>query len=223
MPLESKAIVKQIDEALSVASQGRSLSRYDDLSDLGDAKLSEILVVLADTIQRFAPPGSTFREKAELVAKEHGMGSQPFQIKLFKGILEALRRAYDSDYLKSVQELVHADVFSDFIEMAAYLLSEGYKDPAAVIVGSILEEHLRNICAKNGIATTDAGGKAKKASTLNDELAKASVYGKLEQKNVTAWLDLRNRAAHGQYTQFDKNHVEHFIQGVREFLVRIPA
>ncbi len=35
--------------------------------------------------------------------------------------------------------------------MAEYLLKEGYKDPAAVITGSTLEEHLRKLCIKNGI------------------------------------------------------------------------
>ncbi len=34
---------------------------------------------------------------------------------------------------------------------------------------------------------------------MNTELYKAGVYGKLDNKNVTAWLDLQNKAAHAQY------------------------
>ena len=40
---------------------------------------------------------------------------------------------------------MHAELFADFLEMADYLLSEGYKDPAAVLGGSMLEEHLRQL------------------------------------------------------------------------------
>jgi len=39
---------------------------------------------------------------------------------------------------------------------------------------------------------------------MNADLAKVKVYGILEQKNVTAWLDLRNRAAHGKYLEFSR-------------------
>jgi hypothetical protein len=119
--------------------------------------------------------------------------------------------------------LIHADLFSDSMEMADYLLSGGYKDPAAVLAGSVLEEGLRKLCQKVGISIQDAKGQPKKASVMNDDLVKAKVYGKLEQKNVTAWLDLRNKAAHGDYTAYDKKQVELFIQGIRDFFVRYPA
>jgi hypothetical protein len=103
------------------------------------------------------------------------------------GVLKALRTAYDSGYLATVTELIHADVFADFVEMAKHLLSEGYKDPAAVIIGSTLEEHLRQLCVKNGIAT-DVGRKPTKADQLNSELGGQGIYSKLDQKTVTAWL-----------------------------------
>jgi hypothetical protein len=35
--------------------------------------------------------------------------------------------------------------------MAEYLLNESYKDPAAVMTGSVLEEHIRQLCIKNSI------------------------------------------------------------------------
>ena len=34
---------------------------------------------------------------------------------------------------------------------------------------------------------------------MNNDLACGNSYTKLDQKSVTAWLDLRNRAAHGRY------------------------
>ncbi len=37
---------------------------------------------------------------------------------------------------------------------------------------------------------------------MNNELAAFGAYNKLDQKNVTAWLDLRNKAAHAQYHEY---------------------
>ena len=106
--------------------------------------------------------------------------------------------------------------------MAEHLLSEGYKDAAAVIIGSTLEEHLRKLCVKNGIPL-DAAERPKKADALNAELAVQSVYSKLDQKSITAWLDLRNKAAHGKYGEYSKEQVGLLIQGVRDFMARLPA
>jgi hypothetical protein len=37
------------------------------------------------------------------------------------------------------------------LEMASYLLAEGYKDAAAVLVGSSLEGHLRNLALPHAV------------------------------------------------------------------------
>ena len=111
-----------------------------------------------------------------------------------------------------------------FLEMAHQLLAEGYKDPAAVMAGSVLEEHLRQLCQKHDIPTeiTKPGcPQPKKADALNADLAKKQVYNKLDQKNVTAWLDLRNKAAHGKYQEYTKEQVSLMLQSLSDFLVRV--
>jgi hypothetical protein len=107
--------------------------------------------------------------------------------------------------------------------MADHLLEQGYKDPSAVIIGSVLEEHLRKLCEKVGIPVAQSNGTPKKADALNSELAGASVYSKLDLKNVTAWLDLRNKAAHGRYGEYTKEQVELMLQSIRDFSTRHPA
>jgi len=122
--------------------------------------------------------------------------------------------------------IVSAEIFTDFIEMAHHLLTEGYKDPAAVIIGSVLEEHLRQLCIKNEIAFEDIRNEKmvnKKADTLNGELANKQVYNKLDQKSITAWLDLRNKAAHGKYSEYNRHQVELLISSVTEFIARTTS
>jgi hypothetical protein len=102
------------------------------------------------------------------------------------GVLRGLRADVGAGYTRTLEELVHADLFSDFLEMADELQRSGYKDAAAVIAGSTLEEHLRKLAEKNGVAIEQPDGAPKKADTLNADLAGAAAYKKLEQKSVTA-------------------------------------
>lgn len=140
-----------------------------------------------------------------------------------KAIIVAVREELKGGWLNTARGLLSAEIFADFLEMASYLLSEGYKDAAAVIDGSVLEEHLRQLCAKNSIAVTYPKGTdlvPKKADTLNADLAGANVYNKLDQKHVTAWLDLRNKAAHGKYGEYTRDQVQLMHQGIGDFMVR---
>lgn len=137
-------------------------------------------------------------------------------------ILTSIKNEIENDWLISFKELVSSEIFSDFFEMSIYLLKQKYKDPAAVMIGSVLEEHLRLLCRKNSVDISyekDESTIAKKADTLNADLAKANVYGILEQKNITAWLDLRNRAAHGKYSEYTQEQVELMYQGVLNFII----
>ena len=199
----------------------RSRSSYSNFVDIPGEQVTSVVTLMSDCIQRLAPPNSQYIHVMTAAVKTYALilGAAAPQV---AGALTALRAAYASGYLATVSELIHADLFSDFIQMAEYLLSEGYKDPSAVIIGSVLEEHLRQLCAKNGLQTA-SGGKPMKADQLNADLANASVYSKLDLKSITSWLDLRNKAAHGRYTEYTKEQVQVMIQGIQNFVVRNPA
>ena len=111
--------------------------------------------------------------------------------------------------------------------MAQHLIDSGYKDAAAVIAGSALEAQIRILCTKakiaNEVAKADGTASPKKADSMNSELASAGVYSKLDQKGITAWLDLRNKAAHGKYTEYQSAQVALMIAGVRDFVGRTSA
>jgi hypothetical protein len=119
--------------------------------------------------------------------------------------------------------MVHADTHSDYLDMAETLLRSGYKDAAAVITGTSLEVHVRALCVKHGVDTELASGAPKKADVMNADLKKADVYDGLRQKQITAWMDLRNKAAHGDYQSYDEHQVRMFIDGVRDFMLKHSA
>ena len=143
-----------------------------------------------------------------------------------RGILSAAREELAEGWLETTKGLVSAAIFADFLEMAQHLLDERYKDAAAVIAGSVLEEHLRQLCDKNSVRVEieiDDGMVPRKADTLNADLRKAGLYNLLDQKNVTTWLDLRNNAAHGRYDEYTIAQVTLMLEGIRNFMVRIPV
>jgi len=70
---------------------------------------------------------------------------------------------------------------------------------------------------------TPSGTGPKKSDTVNADLYRQKVYTLLDQKSVTAWLDLRNNAAHGNYGAYSTEQVILMLQGVRNFIVRVPA
>ena len=58
---------------------------------------------------------------------------------------------------------------------------------------------------------------------LNANLEKAGVYTKAYQKSVTAWLDIRNKAAHGRNDEYTKEEAKILIDSVRNFINQHPA
>jgi hypothetical protein len=141
------------------------------------------------------------------------------------GVLKAFKQEVKEGWFQSFKGLVSAEIFTDFLDMSSHLLQEGYKDPAAVMIGSVLEEHLRQLCDKNDIDTFIADAKTgkeipKKADRMNNDLAVANVYNKLYQKNILGWLDLRNKAAHGHYSEYDARQVELMEAGVTDFMAK---
>jgi hypothetical protein len=211
MHYDKEVILKQIDELLDSYTEAEN-------KELTIGAQLEWRTRLSAAVERFASPNSAYlKQLASLKLGDPSDWWKP------SSILKALRNDYQAGNLRSVLELIHSDVFSDFLEMAAYLLAEGYKDPAAVIAGTVLEEHLRKLCDKNSIPTQKPTGEPKKADALNAELAGANVYSKLDLKNVTAWLDLRNKAAHVHYAEYTKEQVVLLIQSIRDFITRNPA
>ncbi|WP_145216350.1 hypothetical protein [Gimesia alba] len=139
------------------------------------------------------------------------------------GVSKSLLHDMKNGYLKSFEEVIHSDLFSDFLEMAEHLNENGFKDAAAVIAGSTLEAHLRMLCEKNKIEIELENGKPKSGDALNVSLVKEGVYSKLEQKSVTAWFGQRNKAAHGHYEAYDNQQVALNIDSIRAFIGRNPA
>ena len=142
------------------------------------------------------------------------------------GVLEALLEDLKSGYLKTLHEIIQANLFSDFMKQAEYFLVEGYKDAAAVIAGSTLEHHLRKLCDKHSIDLTKSKGDSlisKGMGELKDELARKKVIPSSDINLLTSWIQIRNKAAHGEYDGYHKDEVCLMIQGINLIISKYKA
>ena len=215
-------LIKRVDELIALAQNALAgmrvgsfgpIVKSDDFTNLRASALSFIAMV-------YGQEHSHYTEFDKRVTDVND-----YEVKYAIGILTAVRNEFVGGWLVTTRGLISAEVFGDFLEMAEHLLVEQYKDPAAVLVGGVLEEHLRQVASKASIPVTEVrNGRdvPRKADVLNADLTKAGVYGKLDQKSVTGWLDLRNKAAHGKYGEYTQQQVELALSAVRDFILRNP-
>ena len=162
----------------------------------------------ANAVQKISGPNSSYsKDIARVIAL---YPTVPGHLSAVHGVVKALKADLEAGYWSSLLEIVHGEVFSDYLDMADHLLESGYKDAAAVIAGSTLEGHLKKLATKNSIPT-EVGGNPSKSEKINTDLTRASVYEMNDQKAVTAWLGIRNSAAHGDYSKYSKDQVKLMI------------
>ena len=215
--------IKQLNDILSDYNIIKAKAKNKDLS--GNTTIEEITTVLTKTkaaIARIVGSKSEYYKDIKATFKRTDINEG---VKLLNviGTVTALRSDLENDYLKSFSDIVQSEVFSDYLEMAEHLLNEGYKDPATVLIGSTLEVHLRELCTSNGIEIKIKNNKGnlvpKKADLINSDLAKAGIYSSAYQKQIIAWLGIRNSAAHGQYSDYKIEEVSLMLQGIRQFIL----
>lgn len=217
-----------IDKADAVKHLEHVISLFDDVrADFNNAPVDEyeVLYSLRAAIQRLAPPGSDYTRAQDEIEPDFGVWHE---CGVLAGAAKALLGDYANDRLQTFKESSNAELFDDFLSMAEFLLEgERLKQPAAVLAGGVLEEHLRKLCDKNHVDSTfrDARGNERKKmlDRLNNDLKGRGVYGKTDHKLITAWCEIRNNAAHMNNEDYIESQVEIMIQGIRSFISRFPA
>lgn len=219
---------RQLQHIGSLLKRTEELLAFDSFAEdaptIVSASARAIAVRAADVVSSICGPESAYTAQTKEFVEWSLSNFHWQQIAIY--ISKLLHELYESIELGSLEtaaELIHADVFGDYLTMALHLQENGYKDAAAVIAGSTLEGHLRQLSLKHGLPVRKDEGKGfLKAETLNTALGKVA-YGTFDQKQVTAWLDVRNNAAHGNYELYSDNDVDRFIEWLGDFITRLPA
>lgn len=133
------------------------------------------------------------------------------EFKVLQAVLDAAREDLEGGYLFNVRGLVKAELLDDALSQAAELLKAGYKDPACILTGVSLEIAVKELTER---ATLPTG----KLDAMNVGLCKSGAYNLAKQKQLTAWADLRNRSAHGDWDTYNEADVRDMLAGVQRFI-----
>jgi hypothetical protein len=128
-----------------------------------------------------------------------------------RGIFKAAKEDYEGGYLFNLKSLVSAEVLDDVLEQATHLLEADHKDPACVVARVALETTLKKLCDLQGISHN-------KLDRMNADLCKAGLYNVGMQKQIIAWADRGNNAAHGNWDEYTADDVKDMIAGVNRFI-----
>ena len=206
-----------------------ALRQLDDLltdHDEREAKgiaATELTTRMAAAVERFAPAGSIYHARAaRALAHARDLLQALWEI---SAVVRALRTDYERGNLLTVEQAVRQDVFEDFLEMAEHIAANIMAAPAAVLAGSVLEDHVRKLAVANEIDVTDEKGRPRRFEQLTIELRGHEREGisEAQRKQLAAWYAVRTDAAHGHFDNVVDDDVARMIDAIRDFMVRHPA
>lgn len=166
-------------------------------------------------------PVSSIHRKS--VDRFHDLSSDPSTKNFGVSFLKAILHDFENGFLDDVQHQIDAELNADYLIQAESLIQNGVSEkahiPAAVIAGAVLEHGLRSICESlQPPEPIESNGKRLTLGALIDSLKKRGIYNELTAKQLRAFADIRNAAAHGNFDEFTSNQVENMVNGIGSFL-----
>ncbi|MBK3648012.1 hypothetical protein, partial [Streptomyces sp. MBT33] len=137
-------MVGQLDELIE---RYKELAKKMDFDEGPTPSFGFIANRLEAAIERIALPGSAYIHQLNKYRFDRSSGRARRLYQVAVGLRDDLK----AGWTQSLLEEVHAATYDSYLEMAQVLLDTDFKDPAAVIAGTSLEVHVRELCVKNGI------------------------------------------------------------------------
>jgi hypothetical protein len=158
-------------------------------------------------------PDAPYRKKVDRVAEaDHGYGAHRAVREVSLVLLNLLRDA-DAGMLSAVADQARAETFDDFLDHASHYLKNARKQEGGVIAGVVFEDGVRRICRKLHIPE-----KGLKLDALISELASRGEITGVKAKRARAAADVRTKATHAQWDEFELEDVRATIEFARELI-----
>jgi hypothetical protein len=131
-----------------------------------------------------------------------------------KGVLETIKYEITNDMLGSLENQAKGEILGDFVSLSKSLLSEGFKDPAAVLACGALEDCLKKHALNNGLDVAD-----KDLSEVINSLKSKGIVKGAQSGVVQSYVQLRNKAFHAQFDKIESPEVASLISFIEQFLL----
>lgn len=174
------------------------------------ARLSSALVRAENIIHAaFGQDGPHAKHLAKTLEAVEG---QAYDVEPVIGVLDGARDDLESGFLQRQELLIAGEVFDSLLQEARHLHDTHHSDAAAILGRVVLEDALRRMAAAAGLSDIAA------AAAANDALKKAGSYGQPMWRQIQAWLDIGNAAAHGRFADYSPDQVNSMLLGIEQFL-----
>ncbi|MDO8812503.1 MAG: hypothetical protein Q7J38_10825 [Gallionella sp.] len=214
MPIEDDLLAR-ISQLLN---ESGSLSKGDENDQCVDARQRQLCSAWLTAVQNAAhlacsDPHAPYRLKVDKIATSN----RGFCIHTAVGELAAVLQSFladaGADLLASVADQARAEVFDDFLDHADAYLRNKCKNEAGVIAGVVFEDTVRRICRKHAIAE-----KGQNLDALISVLASRNELTAVKAKRARAAADVRTKATHAQWAEFELSDVQATVEFTREFI-----
>lgn len=139
-------------------------------------------------------------EVVDIVDTSWDIGSKADQVApLVESAVDLLERGF----IGNLRMVLHAEMFATTVEEAKVLFEAGHMIPAAVLARIVVEGWLRDEAEKAGIQDSEKA----RASRLNNALKEAGVFSVAKWRQVQAYLDVGNAAAHGKGNELAREEI----------------
>ena len=144
---------------------------------------------------------------------------------LFSGITNIKIEAIPQNILDVYKQLVKMNIpvktkviFTELNKAKIRVFTEKDKDEGARILRIVLEKVLQKLCQDNSINILTAKAKEENISKLNDNLFNKRIITKVEYIENKVYLTIGNKAAHGDYNDYDLKQVEKSYKHIQSLL-----
>jgi hypothetical protein len=127
-------------------------------------------------------------------------------------ILESALGRFESS-LFDIKQFVQADLYDSETSVARDLHKKGFLRPAGVVIGVLLEKHLRQVCENHNVVIKK---KDPTIAELNDGLKNADVIDVSVWRGIQRLGDLRNLCGHNKDREPTSDEVSELIDGVEK-------
>jgi hypothetical protein len=111
----------------------------------------------------------------------------------------------NNGFLVGHEFIIAGELFDSVLDEAKILNKAGHKDVAAVLARVVLEDSLKKIARREKI------NDEQKISRINDDLKSHNYYTQPMWRQIQAWLDIGNSAAHGKFDQYTSEDVQKML------------
>ena len=175
-------------------------------------------------LDQMVPTSSVHRVTAERFNTiKNNRDSLHFGIQFLKAVSED----FDQGFFDDIGTQIESEIAADYLGQAKTLVESELREqissaPAAVLSGAVLEKSLRSMCEQLSPSepTTLNNGKPLTLNPLIEALRKRGAFNELMAKQLRAWADIRNSAAHGRFEEFTTEQVKAMVTGIASFLAQ---